>query len=241
MSWTRGGALAAAHRARLLEAGVDADVLAGLALREVTAPLPAWWHEQGNALYLGEGVDPPAALLRRTTTYPFSQALLVVASPLDSLDALLLGGDDATVFLGPEVSLAAGEIYCGGGSAVVLNAALRATRCAVVDARNGGAVVAAPEQLWAANVYVATDDMHRLEDLETGARLNPYGARIRLGRHVWLGRDVVVTGHVVIGDGAVVGMRSVVRGQKVAAHTAVAGTPARLIREGIAWTEEDRP
>jgi acetyltransferase-like isoleucine patch superfamily enzyme len=90
-------------------------------------------------------------------------------------------------------------------------------------------------------VYVATDDMHRLEDVVTGERLNPYGATIRLGRHVWLGRDAVVTGHVHIGDGAVVGARSLVRGQKVPAQTAVAGTPARVIREGVTWREEDLP
>jgi acetyltransferase-like isoleucine patch superfamily enzyme len=83
--------------------------------------------------------------------------------------------------------------------------------------------------------------MHRLEDVETGERINPYGATIRLGRHVWLGREAIVTGHVEIGEGAVVGSRSMVRGQKVPPHTAVAGTPARVIREGVTWRGEDTP
>lgn len=232
-----------AHRLRLLAAGAEEEVLDGLRLREapasLAASLPAWWHELGNALYVTEDASLPVAVLERMATYPFSDGLLVLASPLPNLSSLLLGGDGATVFVGPDSELTGAELYCGGGSSIVLNGGVTATRCAIVDARNGGSIVAATDQLWAADVYLATDDMHALVDLETGVRLNPYGGRIRLGHHVWLGRDVVVTGHVDIGDGAVVGLRSLVRGQKVAANTAVAGTPARVIREGVAWSEAD--
>ncbi len=97
------------------------------------------------------------------------------------------------------------------------------------------------DQLWATNAYIATDDMHRLEDLATGARINPFGARIRLGRHVWVGRDATVTGHVDIGEGSVVGMQSMVRGQKIPPNTAVGGVPARVLREGITWSKDDAP
>lgn len=234
--------LADEHRARLLEVGVEGDVLATVTLTELTGgPLGEWWHEWGNALYAAEGVDVPVALVERLVTYPCRDTLVVIASPVDNVVSLLVSGEGATVFIGPGCELTAGDVYCGGGSSVVLNADVTATRCAVVDARNGGSIVAAPGQLWAANVYLATDDMHRLEDAATGARINPFGAHIRLGRHVWLGRDAVLTGHVDIGDNAVVGLRSLVRGQKVAANTAVAGTPARVVREGITWSEDDTP
>jgi acetyltransferase-like isoleucine patch superfamily enzyme len=239
--WTCGEHLTDAHRDRLLAAGVDPETLAVLDLRAVAEPLPSWWHEGGNALYLSPDAVLPPALIDRLAFYPFSDVVMVVAADLTNVVSLLVGGDEATVFFGPRTELTAGDIYCGARSAVVLNGDLVATRCAVVDARNGGSIVAEPGQLWAANVYVATDDMHRLEDVVTGERLNPYGATIRLGRHVWLGRDAVVTGHVHIGDGAVVGARSLVRGQKVPAQTAVAGTPARVIREGVTWREEDLP
>ena len=244
MPWTRAAALHDEHRARLLAAGVDPDVLALTRLRLVTGPLPDWWHEQGNALYLDGDVDPadlPRELVDTMAFYPFSDLLLVVASPCNNMASLLVGGDGATVFLGPRSAFTATEIYCGADSAVVLNAEVVATRCAIVDARNGGSIVTEPDQLWAANVYIATDDMHRLEDLESGARLNPYGARIRLGRHVWLGRDAIVTGHCDIGTGAVVGTRAMVRGQKVPPNTAVGGCPALVIREGVTWRGEDTP
>ncbi len=241
MPWTRDAPLTDAHRGRLLATGLDADVLHGLALREVTGPLPAWWADLGNALYLRDDLDLPTRLVDLLVTYPFRRALIVVATGLDTLSSLLVGGDDATVFIGPDSHLSAGEIYCGGDSSVVLTSGVIATSRAMVDARNGGSVFAEPDQLWAANTYIATDDMHKLVDLRTGARLNSFGAHIRLGRHVWLGRDAVVTGDVEVGEGAVVGARSLVRGQKVAAHTAVAGTPARVIREGVTWEHEDTP
>ncbi|MDZ5620905.1 hypothetical protein SFC88_08715 [Nocardioides sp. HM23] len=244
MPWTRAAALTAEHRARLIAAGVDGEILASTSLRLVTGPLPDWWQEQGNALYLDDDVDAadlPPKLIETLAYYSFSEVLLVAASPCNNVASLLVGGDGATVFLGPRSAFTATEIFCGAYSTVVLNAEVIATRCAIVDARNGGSVVAEADQLWAANVYVATDDMHRLEDLDTGARINPYGAQVRLGRHVWLGRDAIVTGHCEIGDGAVVGTRAMVRGQKVPPNTAVGGCPARVLREGVSWSAEDTP
>lgn len=224
-----------------MSAGLDPDALAGVDYREVTGPLPDWWSGLGNALYLRDGFELPERLVELMTTYPFRDALVVVGTDLTALTCLLIGGDGATVYVGPDSALAAGEIYCGGGSSVILTSGVVATSRAQVDARNGGSVVAQHDQLWAAGVYIATDDMHRLEDGATGQRLNPFGAQIRLGRHVWLGKDAIVTGHAEIGDGAVVGMRSLVRGQKVPPQTAVAGTPARVVREGVVWRPEDTP
>jgi acetyltransferase-like isoleucine patch superfamily enzyme len=137
--------------------------------------------------------------------------------------------------------LTAGEIYCGADSRIVLHGPVVGTRGAIVDARNGGSIVAEADQLWAADVYIATDDMHRLQDSRTGERLNPFGADIHLGRHVWLGRDVVVTGHVRIGEGSVIGMRSLVRGQKIPPHTVSVGSPARVVREDATWSHDDVP
>lgn len=240
--WTLGAPMSEAHRMRLHAAGVPAEVLEALGLRLVSGGvLPEWWEGGGNALYSREGFPLPDRLLQTMVYYPFRDALIVLGTDITSVASLLVGGDDATVFIGPDTFLSFSELYCGGDSSIVLVGGVVATSRAVVDARNGGSVFAEHDQLWAANVYIATDDMHRLEDVATGERLNPYGAHVRLGRHVWLCRDAVVTGHAEVGDGSVVGLRSVVRGQKVPPHTAVAGTPARVIREGVTWRGEDTP
>ncbi|RLV55055.1 hypothetical protein D9V41_13250 [Aeromicrobium phragmitis] len=241
MEWNRGASLTPEHRDRFRAAGVDAGRLDTLDWRQAEGDWPSWWSDLGNALYVAPGARLPDAVVAQLVTFPFRDALLAIGGPMDHVTSLLLGGDGATVFIDEGCVLTAGEVYCGADSQVVLHGPLLATRCAVVDARNGGSVVVDGDQLWAANVYVATDDMHRLEDLHTGERINPYGASIRIRRHVWLCRDAVVTGHVEIGEGACVGMRSIVRGQKVPAHSVVAGAPARVVRESVTWDYPDRP
>ncbi|WP_309222019.1 MULTISPECIES: hypothetical protein [Aeromicrobium] len=233
--------LSVEHRDRLRAAGADAPALDGTTWHLVTDTMPDWWHDCGNALYLADGASLPDHVLASLQLFPVRDVLVAVGSHLEWLTSLLVGGDGATVFIGRGCALTAGELYCGAGSQIVLHGPLVATRSAIVDARNGGSIVAEPDQLWAADVYIATDDMHRLEDRRTGERINPYGAHIRLGRHVWLCRDAVVTGHVEIGDGAVVGMRSMVRGQKVPPHTVAAGSPARIVREDVDWSLDDLP
>jgi hypothetical protein len=241
MDWEFGDALTPDHADRLLARGADQAVVDSLDVREVLGPLPDWWHENGNALYAVPGGVLPYKVINKLVGFPCTDTVLVIATDVPNLSSLLVSGAGATVLLGPESEFTAGDVYCGAGSSVIFDGGVTATREAVVDARNGGSIVARWGQLWAANVYVATDDMHRLESLETGVRLNPHGASIKLGRHVWLGRDVIVTGHVEIGDDTVVGTRSMVRGQKIPANTAVAGVPARVIREGVTWTEDDLP
>ena len=233
--------LAPEHRDRLRAAGADVDAVDAQTWTRVHDGVPTWWHDCDNALYLAEGALLPPKVLEQLTLVPVRDVVVAVGSALRSIASLLVGGDGATVFVDAGCELTAGELFCGGGSSIVLHGPLVATRCAVVDARNRGSVVALPEQLWAADVYVATDDMHRLEDRATGERLNPFGASIRLGRHVWLCKDAVVTGHADVGDGAVVGMRAGVRGQKVPAHSVVAGAPARVVRDDVAWSYDDRP
>lgn len=235
------GSLTAAHRERLRDAGADAEALDASTWSLSTAGLPGWWSDCGNALYLADGAWLPDHVVAGLGVFPVRDVLVVVGAHMQWLSSMHVGGDAATVFLGRSCVLTAGEIYCGGGSSIVLHGPVVATRSAIVDARNGGSIVAQPDQLWAAGVYLATDDMHRLEDLHTGERLNPFGAHIRLGRHVWLGRDVVVTGHAEIGEGAVIGMRSLVRGQKVPPHTVAVGSPVRIVREDVTWSHDDVP
>ncbi len=241
MNNTRGKLMTAEHRGRLRAAGVDAESLDVAEWRAVTESLPAWWHEDGNVLYFAEGANLADEIIETLTMFPVRNVLIAIGSEMHLFRSLLIGGDDAIVFIDQNVKLTAGEVYCGAESTVVLHGPVTATRCAIIDARNGGSIVAGPDQLWAANVYVATDDMHRLEDRTTGERINPYGAHIRIGSHVWLGRDAVITGHCDVGDGVVVAQLSLVRGQKIADYAAVAGIPARVVRENVGWTEADTP
>lgn len=65
----------------------------------------------------------------------------------------------------------------------------------------------------------------------TPLRLAPVSARgIEIGNNVWIGAGARILDGVRIGDNAVVGAGSVVT-RDVAAHSTVAGVPARVIRD----------
>lgn len=82
-------------------------------------------------------------------------------------------------------------------------------------------------------VEIRADDSHPIFDIETGTRLNP-SHPVKIGRHVWLAvRSVVLRGSE-IGDGSVIGHSSVVKGT-IPANCIAAGTPAKVIREGVVW------
>lgn len=57
---------------------------------------------------------------------------------------------------------------------------------------------------------------------------------INIGNHVWIGQGASILKGVNIGDGAIIAADAVVT-KGVPAHCAVAGNPARLIKENVYW------
>lgn len=58
---------------------------------------------------------------------------------------------------------------------------------------------------------------------------------VRIGSHVWIGSGAKILKGVTLGDGAIVAAGAVVT-KDVPAGCIAAGTPARIVREHVAWT-----
>ncbi len=120
------------------------------------------------------------------------------------------------------------RIHCDGvldlGNNISCNAGT--TLFCAKHIRIGGGTVMA----W--DVTIMDHDFHAV--LQDGAIINP-PADVVIEDRVWLGADVMVLKGAHLARGVVVGARSLVRGKHADEGCVMAGTPARVIRKGIAW------
>lgn len=89
--------------------------------------------------------------------------------------------------------------------------------------------------LIAGNTILSVTDMHSIMDMHTGERLNP-AADVTLEDHVWLGGDAKVLKGVRIGHDSVIGTGAIVT-KSIPANCVAVGIPARVVREGVTWSQ----
>ncbi|MBQ9927586.1 MAG: acyltransferase [Lachnospiraceae bacterium] len=95
------------------------------------------------------------------------------------------------------------------------------------------------------NVMIESGDGHAIFDVATGKRINNIVQEdgscnsIEIGEHVWVGtRAMILGGKTIIGKGSVIGAQSVAKG-KYPNNVTIAGAPARVIKENIAWARRN--
>lgn len=99
-------------------------------------------------------------------------------------------------------------------------------------------IVIGEDCMFSNNILVRTNDSHYIYDVETGVRTNMPGD-VRIGNHVWLAAYSTVMKGVEIGEGTVIGYRSVVT-KDIPSNCIAAGTPAKVIKEGVEWSREPK-
>lgn len=97
-------------------------------------------------------------------------------------------------------------------------------------------VTVAAGGLWSDGVLLQGTDSHGIVDIDTMRVINNVPKHITLKRRVWLGRGASVMKNVTIEEGAIVGAAAVVV-KDVPKACAVAGIPAKVIKERVTWTQ----
>lgn len=147
--------------------------------------------------------------------------------------------------LGPDCALLFNDI--GNGYVALHDVFLRSGRqflfwgvgatavgCSIEVEGDAQGVAIGDDALISNGVWLRNHDMHALHDLATGTPIGRPPVTMVLERHVWLGQDALLLGSERIGAGAVVGARALVKG-RVPPRVAVAGVPARVLREDVSW------
>jgi len=88
--------------------------------------------------------------------------------------------------------------------------------------------------LLAYGIDFRTGDSHPIFDRASGKRIN-HPDNIEVGDHVWIAAFVKILKGVKIGRDSVIGIGSVVT-KNIPANCIAAGSPARIVRENIAWS-----
>lgn len=128
-----------------------------------------------------------------------------------------------------------GIVRAEDGARVIICRRTTFNRPSIVRACEGGTVRLGIGCLLS-NVNIRNSDLHSIVEVKTGKRINQ-AKDITIGDRVWLAEDVSVYKGVTIGDGSIIGARSTVL-KDIPANVAAAGTPARVLREGVTWKRE---
>ena len=148
---------------------------------------------------------------------------------------ITIGGRDNTLIIGKDVVFSEGgrvkiehnnnflEI---GGNTRIINAFF-------VLGDNNTKMTIGENCLFSAAVIIRNDDGHSIVD-ESGNRIN-YPKDTTIGNHVWIGYGVNVLKGTIIGNDCVVGTKSVLTGKTFPDKCLIAGSPAKVIKEGINW------
>ncbi len=170
---------------------------------------------------------------------------------------ITISGDDNELFIGPMTAIYDLRVNLGSQCRVFIEGGGRIAAVEVLGhfgaefrigkgtgftwgarlyAHEAGKILIGRNCLIAGQVLFTVSDMHSIQSLDTGERLNP-AADIVLEDQIWLATDVKVLKGVRIGSGSVVATGSIIT-RDVPQNCLAAGVPARVVRERIKWTPE---
>lgn len=90
------------------------------------------------------------------------------------------------------------------------------------------------------DVIIRAGNSHNIFDLENKENLVKDGYSVAIGDHVWVGTRSTLFNGCEIGSGSIVGINTFVN-KKFPSNCSIAGNPARIIKENIAWRREGYP
>ena len=84
-------------------------------------------------------------------------------------------------------------------------------------------------------INITMGDGHIIRDLKTNQIINKKGS-LKIGDYTWIGKNATILGKdSVIGPNNIIGANSVVTKSFEKSHVAIAGNPAKIIKENVAW------
>ena len=109
--------------------------------------------------------------------------------------------------------------------------------CAIRLNEDNTKIIIGDDGMFAQGSRITCTDFHTILDYDTKKPINP-GKEIIIGNHVWVTVDVKVMKNTHIADDVIIGAGSIVTKDLAESHAIYAGSPAKLIKKGITWTQD---
>lgn len=148
--------------------------------------------------------------------------------------SIAIYGKNNKVLIGEKCRLIDVEIHIEDDNSVVVigrNTTIAGfTHLACIE---GTSITIGEDCMFSKDITFRTGDSHSIID-EDGLRINP-SRDITIGNHVWVGNKVIVAKGTVVGDNSIIGTGSIVTKTFEKSNIIVAGSPAKIVKEGINW------
>lgn len=164
------------------------------------------------------------------------QNSLVCSQALISDSLIKITGDNNKLVIGKDVKLRNANITLRGESCtVIIGDRTTFGGIRIINVGGSNLITIGKDCLFSDNIEIWASDTHAIYD-NSGHWVNKERP-VSIGDGVWVGSGVTILKGTDIGNGSVIGIRSLVN-KDVPSHTICAGTPCRVIKEGVTWKLE---
>ncbi|WP_131667344.1 acyltransferase [Psychrobacter pygoscelis] len=144
-----------------------------------------------------------------------------------------INGNNNTIKIADQVKFSGHLLIVGNNLHIDIGERTTAIDCYVL-ARDKSVSIGA-ECMISRGIEIRASDVHKVYDIDTNKRLNVATQDVIIGDHIWIAANVTVSKNVQIAEGCIIAAGSFVNKSVPSPNTMLAGTPAKVIREGVRW------
>lgn len=142
-------------------------------------------------------------------------------------------GNNNIVSIADKVKFSGQLLIVGNGLRIEIGERTTAIGCYVL-ARDRSVTIGS-ECMISRGIEIRATDVHKVYDIDSGERLNTATQDVIVGNHIWIAANVTISKNVQIADGCIIAAGSFVNKSVPTPNVMLAGTPAKVIREGVRW------
>lgn len=193
---------------------------------------------QDNWFFLPDGFSPRHSLHVKIPARAGGN-VVIFGEASDVYGSILLGQESLAIFGSARSPASLKVNLIGRNNTFYWGRNSSSNGLSVFFAGEGNSILIGEDCMVSHEVSVMCSDMHAMVSRADFTQLNP-PADVVIEPHVWLGRESMILKGTTIGFGAIIGARATVS-RDVDRWTAVAGMPARAVRQDTTWLRSVTP